>query len=106
MAFTLGYNDRNGYTCKQSQCQANYALVSDAPGPGIWPDLVSKHHDGRGENVVFADGRVKYILGCGDDECGDPIFWNRDNLIAPGLDHRDNVLATSGHPILPVVHKK
>jgi hypothetical protein len=71
------------------------AIASDAPS-GAVPNLVSNHHDGKGQNVVFASGRTAYICGCGDKDCGDSLFWNRDLKIEAGLDVRDNVLARGG----------
>lgn len=71
------------------------AVASDAPS-GALPNLISTHHDGKGQNVLFASGRTAYICGCGDVDCGDSLFWNRDLKIEAGLDARDNVLARGG----------
>lgn len=101
-AFSLGYRD----TGDDDFLDSDYtALASDAPS-GALPNLVSSHHDGRGENVLFASGRTKYITGCGDADCGDSLFWNRELKIEAGIDARDNVLARGGtRPFaLPVIN--
>jgi hypothetical protein len=60
--------------------------------------MVSSHHDGKGQNVVFEDGRVAYVTGCGKEACGDSLFWNRENRVEAGLCPEDIVLAPSGTP--------
>lgn len=71
------------------------ALASDAPS-GIMPNMVSSHHDGKGQNVVFISGRTAYVCGCGTEECGDSLFWNRRLKIEAGIGPRDSVLARGG----------
>jgi hypothetical protein len=62
----------------------------------MYPHLVSTHHDGRGQNLVFASGRVAYVRGCGAEECGDPIFVNDQGEVDIGDDATDVVLAPGG----------
>jgi hypothetical protein len=94
-AHSLGYRSGGRYGCRQGECNSNYVLAADAP-VGVVPNLVSNHHDGRGQNVVYIDCRVAYVLGCGTLDCGDSIFWNSDRQIAAGDGPRDSVVATSG----------
>ncbi|HTN74924.1 MAG TPA: hypothetical protein VL096_06745 [Pirellulaceae bacterium] len=96
-AFPLGYRERDKLGCCKKQNRENYALASDAP-TGVVPHLVSNHHDGHGQNVVFESGRVKYVRECGTAECGDSLFLNRENHIEAGLCPEDIVLAVSGTP--------
>lgn len=101
LAFSLGHRDA---AAKPDPGTEYIAIASDAPS-GALPLLVSTHHDGKGQNVLFASGRTAYICGCGDDG-GDSLFWNRDLKIEAGLDARDNVLARGGtHSFaMPVIY--
>lgn len=99
MAYSLGYRDQHSsdIKCCKNLCRSNYALAADAP-TGPVPNRISKHHDGKGQNVVFEDGHVAYVKDCGTAACGDPLFWNRDNRVEAGLCAEDIVLAPSGTP--------
>lgn len=100
-AFSLGYRESNRLKCCKNLSRTNYALACDAP-TGVVPSLVSNHHDGRGQNVVFECGRVDYVRGCGTEECGDPLFWNLENRIEAGTCPEDIVLAVPGTPPMAV----
>jgi hypothetical protein len=95
LAFSLGYDPEVPAENVKLVSTDQIALASDAPA-GELPDMISRHHDGRGQNVLFASGRVAYICGCGMKECGDSLFWNRQLRVEAGLDERDIVLATGG----------
>jgi hypothetical protein len=92
-AWQLGHRDDDD--AAENVASEFIAIAADAPS-GVLPNLVSTHHDGRGQNVLFASGRTVYICGCGDADCGDSLFWNRDLKIEAGLDARDNVVAGGG----------
>ncbi len=103
MAFSLGYRTGEEPVTPNSEY---LALASDAPS-GALPNLVSSHHDGKGQNVLFASGRTAYICGCGDQDCGDSLFWNRELKIEAGVDARDIVLARGGtrpYASPPIIH--
>jgi hypothetical protein len=97
LAFSLGQLPKHSDRVADN---ADYlAIAADAPSGSAPPQLVSTHHN-NGENVLFDSGRVAFICGCGDEECGDSIYWNRDFRIAPGLDDRDSCLARPGTRVL------
>lgn len=91
-ALPLGYVDGERYTLGRNRSSENRALAADAPSSLI-PNLTSLNHDGQGENVVFESGRTAYVLGCGADACGDPIYVNHHGAVGPGVEYADNVLA-------------
>lgn len=97
LAFSLGYLP--GAKAESEPNSEYLAIVSDAPS-GVMPQMLSSHHDGRGQNVLFASGRTDYICGCGDQQCGDSLFWNRNLKIEAGVDRSDIVLARGGTPSL------
>ena len=108
-AFSLGYLDAdNKYRPARNQQRANYALLADVPnldGPSEeGPVHVSASHGGCGQNVLFEDGHVEYILTCTctADGCIDNIYLNARNQIAPGVNSNDAVLARSNTAILDV----
>lgn len=93
-AFSLGYVPQAGAT--QVHSSDYQAIASDAP-MGKLPHMVSSHHDGKGQNVLFKSGRVAYVCGCGDRDCGgDSLFWNHNLKIEAGVHAGDNVLAIGG----------
>src|SRR5262249_3608133 len=79
-------------------------LLADRPpfAPGETQSAAnSPNHGGRGQNVVFVDGRGKFLpvrrLGVGDD-----IYMNHHGHIAAGITRADAVLgcgwASPGNP--------
>ena len=103
MAFSLGHR---GVELADGPNSDYLVLASDAPS-GALPHLVSSHHDGKGQNVLFASGRTAYVCGCGTEACGDSLFWNRELKIEAGVDARDIVLARGGtraYAAPPVIH--
>jgi hypothetical protein len=108
LALPLGYMDNDRYTLGRNESSESRVLAADAP-TGLAPQLVSMHHDGQGENVVFESGRTAYVRGCGSEACGDAIYVNRHGAIRPGVDPADNVLAppeVQPYPeLLPAFHQ-
>lgn len=98
-AWPLGYLQAGELRAPRNRSRENFALVADAPS-GTLPNMVSTHHDGKGQNTLFEDGHIAYVCGCGIDECGDSMFWNENLKIQPGLHENDDVLAASGTLIL------
>ena len=96
-AYPLGYRDEAGTyhgpgDIPQSSWSQTPIMADRAPAEGILNNSVN--HGGAGQNVLFADGHVKFLternLGTGDD-----FFLNREGKIAAGLDPTDNVLGHS-----------
>lgn len=96
-AYSLGYRDEaNRYHGPGDLPKGSWSqtpIMADRPPPGgILSNSVN--HGGTGQNVLFADGTVKFlpqrIFGAGDD-----IFLNRDGNIAAGKDAGDIVLGAS-----------
>jgi hypothetical protein len=94
-AISLGYEDGDRYTMGRNLSRDNRVLAADAP-TGFAPQLVSQHHDGKGQNAVFESERTAYVLGCGENDCGDEMFLNRNGVVRPGIDALDNVVAPPG----------
>jgi len=77
----------------RNQGRATFALVADSPRSS---GQQSRNHDRRGQNVLFEDGHIRYVVGCGDQECGlDDLFLNDDGVVAPGVHPNDAVISAS-----------
>ena len=96
-AYSLGYRDQGGVLHgpgdhPQASWSQTPIMADRPPAEGVM--LNSINHGGTGQNVLFADGHVKFLpertLGAGDD-----IFVNRDGIVAAGLDATDIVLGYS-----------
>ncbi|MBI2805722.1 MAG: hypothetical protein HYX68_12150 [Planctomycetes bacterium] len=96
-AYSLGFRDGAGHYHGPgglpNESLSQIPIMADRPPPqGLVQN--SANHDGKGQNVLFLDGHVRYLsqrtLGSGED-----IFMNRANLVAAGLDPADFVLGYS-----------
>jgi prepilin-type processing-associated H-X9-DG protein len=96
-AYSLGYRDAAGdiHAPADAGCGSTTQtpLMSDRPpAEGVLTN--SFNHAGSGQNVLFADGSVQFMVL--RTRADDDIFLNRDKLVAAGRDARDNVLGYSG----------
>jgi prepilin-type processing-associated H-X9-DG protein len=96
-AYSLGYRDPGGALHgpgdNPQACWSQTPIMADRPpAEGVLRNSIN--HGGTGQNVLFADGHVRFLplrtLGADDD-----IFLNRDNIVAAGLDATDTVLGYS-----------
>jgi prepilin-type processing-associated H-X9-DG protein len=97
-AYSLGYRDQGGRyhgpRADPAQSAAQTPLMSDCP-PVDLSLSNSPNHGGRGQNVLFADGHVRFCTSREVGVGGDDIFVNRANRVAAGLDPADAVLGRS-----------
>jgi hypothetical protein len=98
--YTLGYQTSNGYQTPMNLARPNVVLMSDAPAVGQ-PNRISTNHGGYGQNCLFEDGHVQYVVG--ETIGNDAIFVNDYNMVAPGCHAEDNVIAPSHlSPLFPM----
>jgi len=99
--YSLGYVDERGaYHNTKNLGRSQFALVADAPGADQ-PGYQSLNHGGRGQNVLFEDGRVRFACCSKPDGSADDIFVNRDGEVAAGIGPDDAVIAPSeARPLL------
>lgn len=95
-AFTLGYRDDNNVWHPVNRAEDgsdNSVLIfADSPPPGITAGN-SRNHAGRGQNVLFLDGRVQFLSL--RTFAGDDIYLNSANCVAAGNSVRDHVLGSA-----------
>ena len=96
-AYNMGYVSGGRLIASTLGAREDFALVADAPG-----DMTRPPHDGKGVNVLYEDGHLRFLpklhgrpAGVGDDP-----FHNRKGYSAAGLDADDAALGPSdAHPL-------
>jgi len=89
---TLGYVHRGQLQRPCNARRATYVILADAPS-NSQPGRRSANHDCRGQNVLYEDGHVQFIVNLPD--LPDDPFHNREGYVAPGLDCDDSVVGCS-----------
>jgi len=95
-AYSLGYRDDDGrYHAPRLEDESGAALPLLADGPPIHIESGnSRLHNGRGQNVLFHDGTVRFLDSRTPDG-QDDIYLNGAKKVAAGLHKRDAVLGSS-----------
>jgi len=94
-ASTLGYVDGRGrLRGRRSVGGTHFAVLSDAPSR-VMRDWRSANHGGCGQNVLYADGGVRWQATCQSRHCRDQLFLNDAGKVAAGLHEGDSVLGAS-----------
>lgn len=90
-AYRIGYVDRNRYYCYRNQRTSCQPILADAPSfDARGPRIVN--HNGCGNNVLFADGRVRFQRIMFIAGLDDSLFLNTLNEAAAGQGEDDIVL--------------
>lgn len=99
-AYIVGYVDEQGcYRPIRNQSRPNFPLLGDAPSFHL-EGRQSANHGGRGQNIFFEDGRVRFVTKLEHLVADDPIR-NRCGNPEYGLDADDAVMLPSSMP--PVI---
>ncbi len=92
--YTLGYLENERYQTPRNEGRACFAIMSDAPSMHL-QGRRSENHGGYGQNVLFEDNHVEFIVNC---VAYDRLFVNRDGYAEAGLDKADSVIGSSAAP--------
>jgi hypothetical protein len=92
--YTLGYTQDGRYCTPRNRGRACFALMSDAPSLHLAASQ-SDNHGGRGQNVLFEDLRVEFLVTCLDNEGVDHLFRSRRGFFEAGLGDDDSVIGPS-----------
>jgi hypothetical protein len=101
--YTLGYRDGNKCVPTRNELRSYFALMSDAPSLHL-EGRRSSNHCGRGQNVLFEDGHVAFLVDLSPGPIRDALFVNRDGFAEAGVDKTDSVIGGSSSPPLIAVH--
>jgi prepilin-type processing-associated H-X9-DG protein len=101
-AYTLGFVRRGHLNGVRNQGHWNVAILADVPLENLRNRSIGTH--GPGQNVLFADGHVRFLAkrrrpGTRDDD----MFFNARGDILAGVNADDTVLAPSYVSPLPTV---
>jgi hypothetical protein len=99
--YSLGHVRAGEYQHTKNLRRPHFALMADAPSPGL-PGYQTIDHGGRGQNVLFEDGRVSFFTCTRCGASGDDFFTNDDGLIAVGNHPDDAVIVSSATP--PIIY--
>ncbi|MFI5377726.1 MAG: type II secretion system protein [Tepidisphaerales bacterium] len=94
------YPDANavaaGYTLT-GKMHAAFAVAADL-NPGTGAGNNSRNHEGRGQNVLYADGHVEWKTSTKCGWNGDDIYVNKNGVVqASPVDATDSVLLPAGN---------
>lgn len=98
--YTLGYLADGRYRTQRNERRPHFALMADAPSYHL-AGHQSSNHGGRGQNVLFEDGRVDFVTCCYEGSDGDFLFLNRNGFAEAGTDKQDAVIVASEMPPFP-----
>jgi len=91
----LGHMRDGVYQGTKNLGRSCFALVADVPGSDPSNGRQSPNHGGRGENVLFECGAVRFVTSPQPFPQADDIFANDLGLVAPGLQVNDSVIGPS-----------
>ena len=100
-AYNLGVVDKDHFESPRFESRASFAVMSDAPmagTPSVSNLRESIGHEGRGINVLYEDGRVRFISVDALDVMPDHPFFNHRGQAEAGVNVDDASLAPSWRP--------
>ncbi len=113
-AYTLGYLRNGKLIPTRNLGRPYFVIMSDAPvmkwigrgAPGEQPvELRSAFHGGRGQNVLYEDGHIKFVVGCPSDDCRQTFYLNSYCLPSAGVDVHDAVVGASETPPITYIER-
>jgi hypothetical protein len=95
--YTLGYEENGEYHPTRNLHRANFALAADAPGRWA-PGHQSENHGRYGQNVLFEDGHVRFLVSPRPNDRSDDYFLNDDGYLAAGRHRNDSAIGAGATP--------
>jgi hypothetical protein len=101
-AYNVGYVHGAGRPGPlESKMPLAVPVVADQPAHDHYVKILggnSSNHSGRGQNVLFSDGSVKWFRSRRVSPADPDLFLNNQSEVSPGLDARDSVLLPAYSP--------
>jgi len=101
--YSLGYVVNGLHQATRNLGRSTFALLADAPDYGQ-DQFQSLNHGGRGQNVLFEDGRVVFLPTPKPNQQADDLFLNDTGFVAAGTHENDSVIGGSSTPPLESSH--
>ena len=99
--YSLGHLEGNVYHGTRDLRRPSFAIMADRPDHAR-PEFRTGNHGGYGQNVLFEDGRVGFLISPASLGSGDRFFLNDEGRVGPGRHRDDSVIVSStAAPILP-----
>jgi hypothetical protein len=95
--YAMGYQMQWRYFPPRNEGRAFYALMSDAPSLHL-PGRRSSNHFGRGQNVLYEDGHIEFLVDQSRSMIRNSLFVNRYGYAEAGADKNDSVIGASDMP--------
>jgi hypothetical protein len=92
--YSLGFLDHGRVYSTKNLRRPFFALMADVPSTCL-SGHQSINHDGRGQNVLFEDGRVRFYCTSRPHAWADDVFVNAFGLVAVGRNRNDSVVGPS-----------
>ena len=99
--YSLGHFEGDVYYGTRDLRRPSFAIVADRPDHAR-PEFRTANHGGHGQNVLFEDGRVGFLISPASLGSGDRFFLNDEGRVGPGKHRNDSVIVSStAEPVLP-----
>ena len=92
--YSLGYVEDGRYHPTRNLARPYFALMADVPD-ATYPGFQSVNHGGRGQNVLYEDGHVRFLTSPRPAPDTDDVFVNDSGLVGAGSRRDDSVIAAS-----------
>jgi len=104
--YSLGYVQDGAYHATRNRHRRHFALLSDRPSLHM-PEFQTVNHSGRGQNVLFEDGHVRFLESPKAPYSSNHLFTNDEGRIAPGTHKDDSVIVSStAYPLFRNSHSE
>ena len=90
-AFSLGVVVDGKYRAVRNEGRTHFVLMADSPSRQL-VGYRSSNHGGRGQNFLYEDGHVQYVVEWWTDTSQDHPFENRLGFTEAGIDIDDSVV--------------
>ena len=96
--YNLGYWSDGRYFPPRNLHRAFFPTMADVPSPRL-AGRRSSNHGGNGQNVLFEDGHVQYLIDSEIRPRNDAIFYSDRGRVEPGRHRYDAVIGESGQTL-------
>lgn len=100
--YNLGFVSNGQHVAPKFEGRSDYVLMSDSPSNN-YPGRRSANHGGKGQNILYEDNSVRFVVDPPVLDIEDDLYLNRSGIVAAGEDSRDIVIGESWAKPFPTV---